>query len=82
MRGIPHSTKYYVLTDDQAEWIEHLLLMASDPATGIIDTTSSGGYKGDTAVAVFAFLHDTAFSIGNQHSSGPGAALLVESDFL
>lgn len=59
--------KSYLLTDEQAEWIRDLLALASDPATGILDTTSSGGYRNqEDAAERFAFLSATMTSADDQ----------------
>jgi hypothetical protein len=61
----------YMLTDSQAEWVRDLLSTASDPRTGVMDTTSGGGYKGPKATALFTFLACTAESIAQQQAGKP-----------
>ena len=62
----------YELTDSQAGWIAELLRMASDPDTGILDTTSGGGYRDpEQAARVYRLLGDTARSLDQQKDGGP-----------
>jgi hypothetical protein len=71
-------TRTYELTDSQADWIADLLNMASDRATGIVGTTSGGGYRGGAAQGVFAFLAATVKSVEQQKIGG--AAVLANHD--